>query len=116
MISVRGGRFLLSDTQINVRQQRHIMSLLLTLILRQEQGVTKYQTKFSWQTNQQRSVPYFTGSTLSWLGPMNLKTNNSSPSQFILFCVPKIRPFQVFYAAFLITLLNSRRENISATF
>jgi len=49
--------FLLSDTQINVRQKRYIMSVLIALIRRQEQGVTKSQTKFNWPTNQQKLVP-----------------------------------------------------------
>jgi len=36
---VRSGKILLSDTQINIRQHRYIMSILLARIRRQEQGL-----------------------------------------------------------------------------
>ena len=50
---VRGGRVLLSDTQINIRQRRYIISLEFSLIRRQEQGFTKSQPKLNQPTNQE---------------------------------------------------------------
>ena len=44
---VQGGKFLLSDSQINIRQERYIISSQFALIRRQEQGVTKSQPKFN---------------------------------------------------------------------
>jgi hypothetical protein len=44
---VCGGTFLLSDTQINVRQQRYIILLELARIHREEQGVMKSQPIFN---------------------------------------------------------------------
>jgi len=64
--SVCSGRFLLSDTQINIRQQRYIISLELALIRRQDQGVVKSQPIFNHSANQLTSgVPYSTCSTMS---------------------------------------------------
>ena len=106
---------MLSDTLINIRQQRYTISLEFAIIRRQEQGVTKSQPKFNQPTNQlSRSFPYSRGSTVSWLWRITLKTNISHPSQVRHPYVPKICPLSGFYEASLLTLLKIFREKVSA--
>jgi hypothetical protein len=49
---VCGGTFLLTDTPINIRQQRYITSSELALIRRQEQGGVKSEIIFDYPANQ----------------------------------------------------------------
>ena len=88
-----GGTSLLSDTQINIREHRYIISLKLAVIRRQEQRVVKSQPTFNHPANQLTSaVSYSTGATMSWLWRITWKTNISHPSQFIHLDVPKLLP------------------------
>jgi len=107
---------LLSDNQINIWQQRYIISLESALIRRQEQGLrSPNQNLTSQPTNPlRRSVPHSKVFAVSWLWRITLKTNTSHPSQIAHICVPKIYPLLGFYAAFIVTLLKTFRENISA--
>jgi len=90
MAWVCGATFLLSDTQINIRQRRYIISLQSLSYLGRNRGLWSLSQIFNHPANQLTSgVSYSTGATMSWLWRITWKTNISHPSQFIYLYAPK---------------------------